>query len=137
MDKKNVKEYIDLLEESNLSSLKIKTDKGELHIEKEKAHFMAEPVLKRNIEPHKQEQPVKPKKTLNAPMVATFYRASSPHNKPFVEIGDEIKKGDVVCILEAMKVMNEIKSDMSGVLKEILVEDSMSVEFDQPLFVIE
>jgi acetyl-CoA carboxylase biotin carboxyl carrier protein len=69
-------------------------------------------------------------------MVGTFYRRPSPEDPEFVKIGDSVKKGDVLCIIEAMKVMNEIQSDASGVIVEILLDDGMSVEFGQPLFKI-
>ena len=70
-------------------------------------------------------------------MVGTFYSAASPGTKPFVSVGDEVQEGDVVCIVEAMKMMNEIKSDFSGKITSILVENSQSVEFGQSLFIVE
>ena len=73
---------------------------------------------------------------VKSPMVGTCYRAGSPGSKPFVEIGDTVKEGDALCIIEAMKLMNEIESDRSGVVKAILVENGQPVEFGQPLFVI-
>lgn len=75
--------------------------------------------------------------TVRAPIVGTFYAASSPDAPPFVQVGDTVKKGDVLCIIEAMKLMNEIESDVSGTVKEVLVENATAVEYDQPLFVIE
>ncbi|OQB13996.1 MAG: Biotin carboxyl carrier protein of acetyl-CoA carboxylase [Firmicutes bacterium ADurb.Bin193] len=77
------------------------------------------------------------KNTVNAPMVGTFYRAPAPDAKPFVEVGDKICKGETICIIEAMKLMNEIESDKSGVVKEILVQNGDVVEFGQPLIVVE
>lgn len=74
---------------------------------------------------------------VKAPIVGTFYRAPSPDTDPFVEEGDTVSEGDVLCIIEAMKLMNEIECETSGVIQEILVEDAEPVEFDQPLFVIE
>lgn len=74
---------------------------------------------------------------VTAELVGTFYRASSPDADPFVAVGDRVAEGDVLCIIEAMKIMNEIESDRSGVIKKILVDDAEPVEFDQPLFVIE
>jgi len=68
--------------------------------------------------------------------VGTFYRAASPEAKPFADIGDSVKSGDTVCIIEAMKLMNEIEADADGVIKEILVENGQPVEYGQPLFVI-
>ncbi|HRR96786.1 MAG TPA: acetyl-CoA carboxylase biotin carboxyl carrier protein, partial [Candidatus Ratteibacteria bacterium] len=74
---------------------------------------------------------------VKSPLVGTFYRSPSPESPPFVEVGKEVKNGDVLCILEAMKVMNEIKADVDGTIKEILVENGKPVEFGQVLFVIE
>jgi acetyl-CoA carboxylase biotin carboxyl carrier protein len=74
---------------------------------------------------------------VKAPIVGTFYEAPSPDEDPFVEVGDSVGEGDVLCIIEAMKLMNEIECETSGTIKEILVEDAEPVEFDQPLFVIE
>ncbi len=73
---------------------------------------------------------------VHAPIVGTFYRAPAPDEDPFVEVGDTVKEGDVLCIIEAMKLMNEIEAEVSGTVKEILVEDAEPVEYDQPLFVI-
>ena len=73
---------------------------------------------------------------VKSPMVGTFYRAGSPGAKPFIEIGDSVKEGDPLCIIEAMKLMNEIESDKGGVVKAILVENGQPVEFGEPLFVI-
>jgi acetyl-CoA carboxylase biotin carboxyl carrier protein len=74
---------------------------------------------------------------IKSPMVGTFYRSPSPDSPPFVEVGDYVKKGQVICIIEAMKLMNEIESEVDGVIKEILVENAMPVEFGQPLMVVE
>jgi acetyl-CoA carboxylase biotin carboxyl carrier protein len=73
---------------------------------------------------------------IKSPMVGTFYRASSPGGKPFVEVGSAVKAGDTVCIIEAMKLLNEIESDHDGVVKAILVENGQPVEYGQPLLVI-
>lgn len=82
-------------------------------------------------------QPVEKRLTIDSPLVGTVYRASSPEAPPFVKIGDKVTPDTVVCIVEAMKVMNEIKAEKSGVIKDILVENGSAVEFGQPLFVIE
>jgi acetyl-CoA carboxylase biotin carboxyl carrier protein len=73
---------------------------------------------------------------LKSPMVGTFYRAATPGGKPFVEVGQAVKAGETLCIIEAMKLLNEIESDRDGVIKTILVENGQPVEFDQPLFEI-
>jgi acetyl-CoA carboxylase biotin carboxyl carrier protein len=75
--------------------------------------------------------------SINAPMIGTFYRASSPDKPPFVNVGDEIKKGDVICIIEAMKLFNEIEAEVSGKLVKVLVDDATPVEYDQPIFLVE
>jgi len=75
--------------------------------------------------------------TITSPLVGTFYRASSPDAPPFVEVGAKVEKGQVLCIIEAMKIMNEIESDVSGVIKKILVENGQPVEYGEPLFLIE
>ena len=72
-----------------------------------------------------------------SPMPGTFYSASSPESDPFIKVGDTISKGDTLCIIEAMKIMNEIESEKSGVIKEVIVENGNPVEFNQPLFIIE
>ena len=75
--------------------------------------------------------------TVKSPMVGTFYRSSSPGAKPFVEVGDTIKEGETICIVEAMKILNEIEADKSGTVTQILVQNGQAVEYGQPLFVIE
>ena len=80
---------------------------------------------------------IPPGKLIKSPFVGTFYRASQPGADPFCEVGARIKKGDVLCIVEAMKLMNEIEAETDGVIREILVENGEPVEFDQPLFVLE
>ncbi len=75
--------------------------------------------------------------TVKSPMVGTFYRAPSPDSPPFINIGDAVEPGKTLCIIEAMKIMNEIKSEVKGVVKEILVENAQAVEFNQPIIVIE
>jgi len=75
--------------------------------------------------------------TIKAPIIGTFYRKPSPDKPPYVEVGDSINEGDVVCIIEAMKLFNEIESEVSGKIVKVLVEDGTPVEFDQPLFLVE
>jgi acetyl-CoA carboxylase biotin carboxyl carrier protein len=83
------------------------------------------------------EEPAQPGQVLKAPMVGTFYRSPSPEAKPFVEVGQNVKAGETVCIIEAMKLMNEIEADATGMIKAILVESGQPVEYGQPLFIIE
>jgi acetyl-CoA carboxylase biotin carboxyl carrier protein len=88
-------------------------------------------------ETEEESEPAADDHVVKAPIVGTFYRAPSPDSDPFVEVGDTVGEGDVLCIIEAMKLMNEIECETAGTIKEILVEDAEPVEFDQPLFVIE
>jgi acetyl-CoA carboxylase biotin carboxyl carrier protein len=83
------------------------------------------------------EEPAPSGHVLKAPMVGTFYRSASPESKPFVEVGQNVKAGETVCIIEAMKLMNEIEADATGMIKAILVENGQPVEYGQPLFIIE
>tara|TARA_B100000674_G_scaffold423359_1_gene375899 strand:+ start:271 stop:780 length:510 start_codon:yes stop_codon:yes gene_type:complete len=101
------------------------------------------PVVEKIIEKKeetKNEMPVEENEnyqTIKASMIGTFYRSSSPENDPFVNVGDTIKAGDTICIIEAMKLFNEIDSEISGKIIKVLVDDATPVEFDQPLFLIE
>ena len=81
--------------------------------------------------------PAVPAVTIDSPLVGTFYRAASPDTPPFVQVGDRVTPDTILCIIEAMKVMNEVKAEKSGVIKEILIENGQPVEFDQPMFVLE
>ncbi len=75
--------------------------------------------------------------TVKSPMIGTFYRSSSPESDPFVQVGDSIKEGDVICIVEAMKLFNEIEAEVSGKIVKVLVDDASPIEFDQPLFLVD
>ena len=75
--------------------------------------------------------------TIKSPIIGTFYTKPSPDKKPYISVGSEVKKGDVLCVIEAMKLFNEIESDIDGKILKVLVEDSTPVEFDEPLFLIE
>lgn len=157
MDIKYLKEIIQLFKESGLESMTIKEKNGgEVTLSAHKMHVEPQhhypPLREPPVAKHIQEVPpsqatmttaaadsedIDPKKCISSPMVGTFYRASSPDSKAFVEVGQHVKEGETLCIIEAMKVMNEIKSKKSGTLKKILVEDGSSVEYGQHLFVIE
>lgn len=157
MDTKYLKEIIQIFKESGLESMTIKEKNGgevmlSAHKMQIEPHHHYPPLREPPVARHIQEVPpsqatmtaastdseeIDPKKCVTSPMVGTFYRASSPDSKPFIELGHHVKEGDTLCIIEAMKVMNEIKSKKSGTLKKILVEDGASVEYGQNLFVIE
>tara|TARA_B100002019_G_C21022452_1_gene475535 strand:- start:192 stop:650 length:459 start_codon:yes stop_codon:yes gene_type:complete len=149
LDLSELKGIINLMQKSDLSELEIELQDLKLRLARPGVgQPLYEPVIKQNI----QQAPTPPSaiekadssapsvevgvEVFKSPMVGTFYRKPSPDDPAFVEVGKKIKVGDVLCIVEAMKVMNEIQSDINGEIVEILVEDSESVEYSQPLFKI-
>lgn len=156
MDLRKLKTLIDLVSESNVSELEITEADGKVRIVKAgpAPQVMTMPMMQGTHAIPMQAAPaaaavstdasatetaaeVDNAHTVNSPMVGTFYRASSPDAKAFAEVGDEVQEGQAICIIEAMKIMNEIEADKSGVVKKILVENGQPVEYGQPLFVIE
>lgn len=151
MDLRKLKTLIDLVSESNVSELEITEAEGKVRIVKSApatavAQVMAvapaAPVLapvQAAAEAPAAAAPVAEPTghIVKSPMVGTFYRASSPGAKPFAEVGQSIKDGETICIVEAMKILNEIECDKSGTITQILVENGQAVEYGQPLFVIE
>jgi acetyl-CoA carboxylase biotin carboxyl carrier protein len=152
MDLRKLKTLIDLVSESNISELEITEADGKVRIVKTEptpapvlqtafapaappAAAPAAPPAVAVVEPV--AAPVETGHTVKSPMVGTFYRSANPGAKPFVEVGDAIKEGEPICIIEAMKIMNEIEADKSGTVKRILCENGQAVEFGQPLFIIE
>jgi acetyl-CoA carboxylase biotin carboxyl carrier protein len=147
MDLRKLKTLIDLVSESNVSELEITEAEGKVRIVKgggPVTQHMAVP----NISAPATTQPapvipaptVAPEPTghvIKSPMVGTFYRSASPGAKPFVETGSPVKEGETVCIIEAMKILNEIETDKAGTIIQILCENGQAVEYGQPLFVIE
>ena len=152
MDLRKLKTLIDLVSESNVSELEITEAEGKVRIVKSAPTGMAAPVAYA-VAPAAAPQPAPVAAApavvaeaapaeptghvVKSPMVGTFYRASSPGAKPFVELGDAIKEGETICIVEAMKILNEIEADKSGTVTQILVENGQAVEYGQPLYVIE
>ena len=153
MDLRKLKTLIDLVSESNVSELEITEAEGKVRIVKSTPLGMATPItyamapvaaplapqpaLAAEVSPAT-AAPAQPSgHVVKSPMVGTFYRASSPGAKSFVEIGDNIKEGETICIVEAMKILNEIEADKSGTVTQILVENGQAVEYGQPLYVIE
>jgi acetyl-CoA carboxylase biotin carboxyl carrier protein len=153
MDLRKLKTLIDLVSESNVSELEITEAEGKVRIVKSQPMGMAAPVTYAMAPvaapvapppgPAAQVEPVvaiaaQPSgHVVKSPMVGTFYRSSSPGAKPFVETGDSIKNGETICIVEAMKILNEIEADEGGTVTQILVENGQAVEYGQPLYVIE
>ena len=142
MDIRKVKKLIEMLEASNLEEIEIQEGEESVRLVKNKTHG----TIRNDIEITKEIGVGKENKQetleeelgdkITSPMVGTFYSAPSPGAKPFISVGDEIQEGDIVCIVEAMKMMNEIKSDFSGKVSSILVENAEPVEFGQGLFLI-
>ena len=150
MDLRKLKTLIDLVSESNIHELEITEAEGKVRIVKgaPPATFAAAaPAVMTVAAPSAAaaspvavaaEPPPAPEgQVIKSPMVGTFYRAASPGAKPFVDVGSSIKEGEPVCIIEAMKIMNEIEADCSGRIKRILCENGQAVEFGQPLFIVE
>src|ERR1700761_6823061 len=158
MDMRKLKTLVDLVSESNISELEITEAEGKARIVKAgygvPTTMMMQPAAPMMMQAAPQGQaptgeaaaasapaadaaPAQTGHVVKSPMVGTFYRSASPGSKPFVEVGSAIKEGDPVCIVEAMKIMNEIESDTTGTISKILVENGQAVEFGQPLFIVE
>jgi acetyl-CoA carboxylase biotin carboxyl carrier protein len=156
MDIRKVKKLIELLEESNIDEIEIKEGEESVRISRSGAQAMSmatqvapAPVAPAPAAPAPAApapapaaaapglpEPADDGQQLRSPMVGTFYRSPSPTSPAFVEVGQKVSAGDVVCIVEAMKMMNQIEADKSGTITAILVENGEPVEFDQPLFTI-
>jgi acetyl-CoA carboxylase biotin carboxyl carrier protein len=152
MDIRKVKKLIELLEESNIDEIEIKEGEESVRISRNGARAMtahAAPMYTAPVAPVPPPAPAAPAAAaaqpvaaqpaghiLHSPMVGTFYRSPSPSSPAFVEVGQTVQVGDVVCIVEAMKMMNQIEADKAGKIAAILVDNGQAVEFDQPLFSI-
>ncbi|OJX33261.1 MAG: acetyl-CoA carboxylase, biotin carboxyl carrier protein [Burkholderiales bacterium 68-12] len=155
MDLRKLKTLIDLVSESNVSELEITEAEGKVRIVKS-GPTVVQQIVPAAVAPA--AAPAQPAAAgapvaglpapapaapevqghiVKSPMVGTFYRASSPGAKPFVEVGSQVKEGETVCIIEAMKILNEIEADKTGTITRILGENGQAVEYGQPLFVIE
>ena len=151
MDLRKLKTLIDLVAESDIAELEVTEGESKVRIVKSSAqphnqmvmmqpHMGMNPVQAAPAAPVAVAAPVVPAEpagyVVKSPMVGTFYRFSAPGSPAFVEIGSTVKEGDTVCIIEAMKLLNEIDSEVSGVITQILVENGQPVEFGQPLFIV-
>lgn len=139
MDIRKVKKLIELMEESDISEIEIREGEEAVRI----ARGNSSPVPTATPRPTEAssattaDMPEQPKgHVVRAPMVGTFYRAPSPGSPPFVEVGDRVKPGDTLCIIESMKMMNHIQADKAGTIEAILEENGKPVQFDQPIFTI-
>ncbi len=147
-----LKKIVEVFNESDIAQMEISTKDFRIKLSKYPNSVAIQPQSVPIQTVQQPQQPIEGKKTVEepserekveenvyvvkSPMVGTFYRAPAPGAKPFVDVGSKVKKGDVLCIIEAMKIMNEIKSDVDGVVEEILVENGQPVEYGQPLFKI-
>lgn len=152
MDLRKLKTLIDLVSESNVSELEITEAEGKVRIVKATAPAPIQyqpigampaaqlaqpaPVAAPNPAVTATAEPAATEHLIKSPMVGTFYRSSSPGAKPFVEVGSSVKEGDTLCIVEAMKILNEIESDKTGIVTSILCANGQAVEYGQPLFEI-
>jgi len=152
MDMRKIKKLIELLQSTGVAEIEIKEGEESVRITRETKHptpmMMQAPTMSAPIQMTPAPSAVteaKPadatpspdKHTLKAPMVGTVYLSSSPNSKPFIEIGQTVKSGDVICLIEAMKMFNQIEADRDGTITARLVDNGTPVEFNQPLFVIE
>jgi len=150
VDLRKLKTLIDLVSESNISELEIAESEGTVRIVKGVAAAAPAAVAAAPVVVSAPAAPAAPAPApaapepaedaghrITSPMVGTFYRAASPGAKPFVDVGSTVQQGDRLCIIEAMKILNEIEADQSGVIKAVLANDGQAVEYGQPLFVIE
>lgn len=150
MDLRKLKTLIDLVAESDISELEVTEGEGKVRIVKsapvqQNQMMMMQPQVMQQAMPAPVAAPVATAPAaapvveghvVKSPMVGTFYRAASPGSAPFMDIGKAVNAGDTLCIIEAMKLLNEIESDFTGSIKQILVENGQPVEFGQPLFII-
>lgn len=150
MDIRKVKKLIELLESSDIDELEIREGEESVRLSRHDRSGAGQPFLVHQspigvpalaaapgAAPSADEAPAFDGHVVTAPMVGTFYMAPSPGAKPFVEVGKRVQTGDTLCIIEAMKILNQIEADVSGVVADVLVENGQPVEFGQPLFVIE
>tara|TARA_R110002049_G_scaffold287467_5_gene469494 strand:+ start:859 stop:1317 length:459 start_codon:yes stop_codon:yes gene_type:complete len=152
MDIRKIKKLIDLIQESDVAEIEIKEGEESVRISRASATapiMMASPNMQQQYAPAPvaDQAPAAPAleapapanldKAVKSPMVGTFYRSSSPESASFIEVGQTVAAGDVICIIEAMKMFNQIESDRSGIVKAVLVENGNPVEFGEPLVIIE
>ena len=141
MELEDLKELIEILRETDITEIQVEKDGTKIKIKRERLLAPLDMTIHKSAicqdkgaEPAEETQRLV---TITSPIVGTFYRAPSPDANPFVEIGMKVSKGQVLCTVEAMKLMNEIESDVDGVIVKILVENSQPVEYGEPLFLIE
>mgnify|MGYP001187182056 FL=1 len=143
--KKEIELLCELLEKNNLTEIEIKNGNKSIKLSKNSYKNTIISATQENISNKKENKTdnasqgttLNLENTVKAPMLGTLYHSPSPNAKPFIKVGSKVKSGDVIFIIEAMKTMNQVKSDKTGIVKKILVENAMPVEFDQDLIVVE
>jgi acetyl-CoA carboxylase biotin carboxyl carrier protein len=150
---RKIKKLMELLEESGIAEIEVKEGEESIKLSRNITSSAAplqqmvqQPMMApqqqatqtaSQVENKKDDSSNQNRNTVNSPMVGTFYASASPESKPFVTVGQSVKKGDTLCILEAMKMMNQVQAESDGKILEILIDNAEPVEFDQPLFVVE
>lgn len=140
MELEDLKGLIELLKETDITELQIEKNGSKVKIKREKllsSIEMSKPIVAQEKPSSEISEETQRLITVTSPIVGTFYRSSSPEAEPFVQAGSRVKKGQVLCIIEAMKLMNEIECEAEGVVVRALVENGQSVEYGEPLFLIE
>ena len=153
MDLRKIKKLMELLEESGIAEIEVKEGEESIKLSRNitssaapMQQMVQQPMMvpqqqstqaASQVENKKDDSSNQNRNTVNSPMVGTFYASASPESKPFVTVGQSVKKGDTLCILEAMKMMNQVQAESDGKILEILIDNAEPVEFDQPLFVVE
>lgn len=140
MDIRKIKKLIELIEESDIAELEVKEGEEAIRISRYSTapvtYAAAPPTAAAPLAPAPTEEKISGH-IVKSPMVGTFYRSASPGTKTFVEVGQSVRAGDTLCIIEAMKILNQIEADKNGTIAKILVENAEPVEYGQPLFIIE
>ena len=146
MDIRKIKKLIEIIEESDIAEIEITEGEESVRINRYSSHaapvaYAAAPApvaIAATAPAASEPVAIEPSgHAVKSPMVGTFYRSASPGSAPFIEVGQSVKEGDTLCIIEAMKILNQIEADKTGVIKQILIEDAQAVEYDQALFIIE
>ena len=144
MDIRKIKKLIEMLQDSDLKEIEVSQGDESVRISRDNRSHIAEPIIQKQVvheasnivsQEEMPQEEVKGNK-VTSPIVGTFYRKPSPDKDPFIKVGDEVQEGDILCIIEAMKMMNEIKSDFSGKVVSIEVEDGQPVEYGQHIITI-
>ena len=142
MDLRKIKKLIEMLQESDLSEIEVKEGEESVRINRKKGNIeipqqIVAPQSQKKETIENDDEPEENLSYIQSPMVGTFYRSPAPGKPPFVEIGQKVKKGDTICIIEAMKMMNQVKSEFDGKIVDIKVENGQPVEFNESLVSIE